>query len=708
MYFIRICIFAIYVVCRINGKEIQITGSVVDGNSGNFIDNVNISSIPSGAGTQTNRNGKFTFKSANTDSLLLVQHIGYKTLQLKIVEYINDSEIRLDPRVIEFKEVDITGISRKEFQFFETENSVIEISAKELNVRSFVDVADVLFSEQSVLVNESISGQKTMSIRGAAPEEMVYMYDGIKINTMGDPLFDLSVVNVSGISGLEMVRGSHERGLSSSGTVNFIPKLSYASDAYFMQRMGTYNSGSWASVGSIGNSMIGLTGGFGENKSTQVYEGHEEPDVNRSNSNSFLHFGIQRNNHYELRILGLINRMENLNTKTQDSLGLDFQTWIGKLMASYPKGSFISLYLLSQIQRGFAYSTIYNNDKNGRNRGYGLQFQYPILAAKLNLEIRKNFIYSDWDASFGRLLAKRSEDNLIGSIAFNGKNTPSEFQLQNIKIVFSRKSIRDEHESDDLFFNTNSHWNEKGSQITISLFSPYTDKRIFLYGNLGTFFRIPSLQEKFSSKLQLSGIQRSELVPEYKYTREAGVKLEGNSSPRYMDYTIALAVFSNYYNDKIKHVQYIGSSIRYPINYGRASMSGLDANVQFWSPKRHFHTLGSYSFYIFSDQIAFPLQPVKMIRAKIFYTYKGLTVEYIARTESSRIWTSISGDGEYFDNRLLPMLTYDAHASYKLMVGSISISIGLTGRNLANNVQVMDGISIYDRRFYVNTEVRWN
>ena len=66
---------------------------------------------------------------------------------------------------------------------------------------------------------------------------------------------------------------------------------------------------------------------------------------------------------------------------------------------------------------------------------------------------------------------------------FNGKNTPSEFQLQKIKIVFSRKSIRDDHESDDLIFNTNTHWSERGSQITFSLFSPYTDKRIFLYGN---------------------------------------------------------------------------------------------------------------------------------------------------------------------------------------------------------------------------------
>ena len=137
-------------------------------------------------------------------------------------------------------------------------------------------------------------------------------------------------------------------------------------------------------------------------------------------------------------------------------------------------------------------------------------------------------------------------------------------------------------------------------------------------------------------------------------------------------------------------------------------MSGLDANLQFWSPKRSFHTLVSYAFYHFSDQIAFPLQPVKMIRGKFLYTWKGLTVEWVVRSESSRIWTTISREGEYFDNRLEPMMTYDAYTSYRFMVRSISISIGISGRNLANNTQVLEGISIYDRRAYVTTEVQWN
>ena len=53
-------------------------------------------------------------------------------------------------------------------------------------------------------------------------------------------------------------------------------------------------------------------------------------------------------------------------------------------------------------------------------------------------------------------------------------------------------------------------------------------------------------------------------------------------------------------------------------------------------------------------------------------------------------------------------MTYDAYTSYRFMVRSIRISIGISGRNLANNAQVLEGISIYDRRVYVTTEVQWN
>jgi hypothetical protein len=226
--------------------------------------------------------------------------------------------------------------------------------------------------------------------------------------------------------------------------------------------------------------MIGLTGGLGENESAQIYEGQSEPQVKGSNNNRFLHFGMQKNNHYELRILGLKNSRQNLNTKTQDSLGLDFHTWIGKLNASHPNGGFLSFYFLSQVQDGFANSTLYRSDKNGRNQGYGLQFHYPILAAQLNLESVKNDLNAAWDTSLGRINAQRSLSILTGSFELLAKNAPSGFQLQNIKIVFSRKTIQDEHGKEDTILNTDVNWREKGSQFTLSFLGPYADKRIFL------------------------------------------------------------------------------------------------------------------------------------------------------------------------------------------------------------------------------------
>ena len=42
---------------------------------------------------------------------------------------------------------------------------------------------------------------------------------------------------------MEVVKGGHEKALLSSGTINFIQKLSYDNTATFNQQFGTYNYG---------------------------------------------------------------------------------------------------------------------------------------------------------------------------------------------------------------------------------------------------------------------------------------------------------------------------------------------------------------------------------------------------------------------------------------------------------------------------------
>lgn len=707
MNYKSLCIFTLTISCLALGQDKIIYGSVLDADSKNPISNVNISSLPSGNGTQTNNDGEFRYNHHISDSILLVQHIGYQRLEIPITQFNNNNQIYIYRRVIQLDEVGITGNNRKEFKPFETENSVIEISAENLSSNSFVDAADVLYSLQAVSVKEDTKGKKTLSIRGAADEEMIYMYDGIRINNMSDHLFDLSTFNISGISRIDMVLGSHSKGLASSGIINFIPKLSHGSDLSFIQRFGTYNSGSWSGTGSIGNSLIGLTTGLMKEESSQIYEGETLPDILTINQNYFTNLGLRNNKNHELRIFNIISNRKYIDKKTKDSLNLDFKTFIGKFIASYPNKGFISIYFLTQAQNSLSYSSIYNGERYSKNGGYGAQFQYPIYSAKLNLEISNNNLESDWNLSVGEIIAKRSIKVITGTFEFNGKKSKSDLQLQSLKIILNQESIQDEYKNVVPIYDGDIEWNEKGSQLALSLFIPKNDKNIYFYGNLGTYFRLPSLQEQFSTQLKPADEKSMLLVPEFKHTREVGFKLEGNPSIKEMDYNMGISGFNYYYNDKIKQIQYSGSNIKFPINYGRASMSGLDANLKLWSPNKMLHSSILYSFYIYSDQIAFPLQPVKMFRGKIIYNWRGVSIEYLMRSQSSRIWTSVSDDGQYFDNQLPPIVTYDTYASYKYIYRSFTLSFGISIRNLTNNTQYLDGISIYDRRVYLTTEVLW-
>ena len=228
-------------------------------------------SKPSNTGTQSDDKGEFIFEIPIGDRQIILDHIGYEQETLDAILFKNGTSVTLMPKVLELKPLDVTGAGREQFSPFETKNSVIILDTEELAVRGFVDIGDALFSEQSIVMNETMNGQKSISIRASAPEEMIYLYDGIRINTLGDPLLDLSIFSASGFSGIELVKGGHEKALSSSGTINFIPKLTYGSSASFTQQFGTYNYGGFDGFGSIGSSLVSLNGGIGEGQFSQIY-----------------------------------------------------------------------------------------------------------------------------------------------------------------------------------------------------------------------------------------------------------------------------------------------------------------------------------------------------------------------------------------------------------------------------------------------------
>jgi len=691
-------------------KPIQ--GSVIDEN-GEPLFNVNVVSKPSNTGTQSDDKGEFIFEIPIHDQQIILDHIGYKQETLDAILFKNGTSVVLTPKVLELKPLDVTGAGREQFSPFETKNSVIMLDTEELAVRGFVDIGDALFSEQSIVMNETMNGQKSISVRASAPEEMIYLYDGIRINTLGDPLLDLSIFSASGFSGIELVKGGHEKALSSSGTINFIPKLTYGSSASFTQQFGTYNYGGYDGFGSIGSSQVSLNGGIGEGQFSQIYVDPygntlaKKPEITTSHQRQFGHLGIKSLNNLEFRFMGFKNGKQFQNDRTGNSVSIDMENIIGKMIHSSPLGGEIIFFGLYQNNLGSESTNSYTINKEDLNNGFGFSFEKPIRSAMAKFNGETNYLTSNWVIDSLNFITERVNSIFTGSFELVQPERNQGTQLKDVKVVLSKHLISDTPDSSFDEIMDPETWDESSSMFTGSIVSIKSQKRIMLYTNLGNVFRLPSLNERFSNHIRSTNQSTIGLIPENKNQFEMGIKIENENDNEKPYYAINISGFNYHYSNKIKQIQLTGVPIQFPINYGEASLSGFDSNLSFSSKTKWFNFSSSYAYYIFSDPMAFQLQPDKMVRNKITLKIRWFQLDLVQRSESARQITSINSSGEFLDNRLDAIQTYDANLSLKLKFRNYKGTISFSGKNLNNASQVLNGISLFDQRYNLNLGLSW-
>jgi hypothetical protein len=686
-------------------KPIQ--GSVID-EKGKPLINVNVVSKPSNTGTQSDDKGEFIFEIPIDDRQIILDHIGYKQETLDAILFKNGTSVTLTPKVLELKPLDVTGAGREQFNPFETKNSVIILDTEELAVRGFVDIGDALFSEQSIVMNETMNGQKSISVRASAPEEMIYLYDGIRINTLGDPLLDLSIFSASGLSGIELVKGGHEKALSSSGTINFIPKLTYGSSASFTQQFGTYNYGGFDGFGSIGSSRVSLNGGIGEGQFSQIYVDAQKPEITTSHQRQFGHIGIKNGYNLEFRFMGFKNGKQFQNDRTGNSVSIDMENIIGKMIHSSPIGGEIIFFGLIQNNLGSESTSSDTINKEDLNNGLGFSFEKPIRSAMVKFNGETNYLSSNWVIDTLTFITNRVNSIFTGSFELVQPERDQGIQLKDVKIVLSKHLISDTPDSSADEIMDMETWDESSSMFTGSIISSMSQKRIMLYTNLGNVFRLPSLNERLSNLTRSINLSTLGLVPEYKKLFEMGIKIENKNDHETPSYAINVSGFTYQYSNKIKQVQLTGVPIQFPINFGEASLSGFDSNLSFSSITKWFNFSSSYAYYLFSDPMAFQLQPEKMVRNKITLKIKWFQLDLIHRSESARQITSINSTGTFFDNRLDAIKTYDANLSLKLKFRDYKGTISFSGKNLNNESQELNGISLFDQRYNLNLGLSWN
>jgi len=145
-----------------------------------------------------------------------------------------------------------------------------------------------------------------------------------------------------------------------------------------------------------------------------------------------------------------------------------------------------------------------------------------------------------------------------------------------------------------------------------------------------------------------------------------------------------------------------GAPIQFPFNIGEARITGIDAHLLLHPKKKWIQYTSSVSLYYFSDPMAFQLQPERMVRNVITIKNKWFNIDLIHRSESSRQITTVSSSGSIKPNYLEPVTDYDLNLSTHIKYKWIKTILSISGKNLNNQSQELDGISIYDPRYSFN------
>ena len=251
-------------------------------------------------------------------------------------------------------------------------------------------------------------------------------------------------------------------------------------------------------------------------------------------------------------------------------------------------------------------------------------------------------------------------------------------------------------------------WEEKGVQLSISAWNKQENSAVYLYSNLGNVFRIPGLNERYTHALRPMFFLSDSLMPEHKLMREIGLKLSNDKIIGQPAYSGTLSWFSYGYTNKMRPIHYSSTPMKFSVNHGNADISGLEIDIEVSLMKDLVELTTAYALYNMSDRSAFPMQPDDMLKNTLNFNWKGFSIMLGSRKESARVITTIDPNGNLVDNRLDPHMAVDGNLSFYLPFKRFTGSFGVSGRNLLGESQFLEGISIFDRRIYLNFGVEWN
>ncbi len=727
-----LCLLLIFLISfKIFAEDVVIEGTVIDSISHRGISSVNVFLKGTTVGTTTDESGSFKLiiVDSKPQTEVVFKHIAYEVKSISITEIKELKNIVLSKKSIQLREVQVEAERRGHDYIQDITNVISVIPKTAFESKGFVDAADILVTDQSTLVDESLNGRKTVSIRGANQDEVLILYDGVRINNNFDNFFDLSLVDPSGLQQIDIIKGGNVAAFGSFGSsavINFIPKQEQDYLVRFRQQIGTYNSGDWNL--SLYKNLFGVKifSAMKEATATQQYVGNQqgETDIVHGSSNRTLNisYGFGR------RTAGTQKHILRANY-LQSNRDYDNQNTLEKLSTSHEIKSIKYVANLNKIGE----TNILVSDQKGIV-SHSWKFFHSDMARQINdntLQVSveqvirlDNIIFflayqrenSDLDYQ-DKMVMEISESSGQDTCAFHrvrsGYSSAVQFinpeisypfDFDNIQFSLSHERIKDRQFSysvPETFDMINSDWHESSYMLSTSFVGFPENNLLSAHFNYGSSFRIPTLyQQIISTFYHLNDDLGNKLMMEYKRNLEIGVAISDNHAKATNHYEVTSAIFHNSYRNKFRTIQLSGSPVTFLDNRADASILGFETAASASFLQKLFIFNISFSRYLISEKSAFPFKSDRKLTTSISLNYRGFNLELMWYSEAQRIGWVYIPSGDIQELSLPEFSNIDLHLRKSFEFWRCKCFGSFSGRNLLNKQLILEGIAIRDRRLY--------
>lgn len=733
-----------------NAQEVAITGFVRDMNTHGEVGNVNIYIKDTQIGTSSDFAGSYLLRvpDATGQMVVVFHHIAYEPREIPLKSLAEVQYVYLQPRVIPLRAV---TIEEERIPRFEIEKdlpqTVSMVEARDFEIRGYVDAGDLLRTDHSVQVEEELSGKKTVSIRGGNPDEVLVLYDGIKLNSVYENVFDLALIDLEDIERFEIIKGSNTALYGPeafSGVINIVPRVRRNYNVRFQQRLGTYRSGNWGlhlyhklnrlhgsysfKRGGTKRNFIDLAEGRLENASlhhtANLRYNFSEPAAGRSaNSLSalYIHSSLDYDNQRDVESLANFNELLSLHYTGDIARLNDLDLSVSQLRLEEEQ------FLASgsaALHRSIKDRTIYVNAQKGLKFGQVdllLAYQLQLAALDFNDE-RENFR----EQSIGLESAQfqRQHHGLVTIAKLRGETGPDSLQIVEVSISLRHDRVQDEQTNPLLrsgtqaggqgssvgLFNHND-WQENMFKFALSLSEHRQNITFKGYLGYGINTKFPTLLQQISSPFLLTqAASRPDLSPEKNRSSELSVVVARDIRGRGSIYgwQISGNYFQNYYDNKFRFTATPGVPVTFYDNVPDARIAGVETKSSVFLFRKKVTVELGISRYFISEKAAFPFKSDFKRTLNFIVDHAGYAFQIHWFKESEQVGWIRQRDGRFAEITLPDYPNLDMHISKTFQIGKLKLFANASGRNLLNvDEVVLEGIAIRDRRIYLTVGAQY-